>query len=78
MRTPDSDDQRLERLRDLSDQIAAAMAEMLAFQAKVNATLHEIARTRGLERPPAPARRRTSRARRDVGRGGRRTTRRAA
>jgi hypothetical protein len=46
MQDPGSDEDRVERLRALSVQIAEAMAGMLAFQAQINAALHEIARTR--------------------------------
>lgn len=38
--------ERLQRLHDLSDQISAAMTEMLAFQARVTAALLQIERAR--------------------------------
>jgi hypothetical protein len=45
------DDERLERLRDLSRRITDAMAEMIAFEARVNAVLLEIARQRTVRTP---------------------------
>jgi hypothetical protein len=70
MPTYPPDDARLERLRDLSDRITGALADMLAFQAQVDAVLRQIARERGLTmpRPRRPS----------AGRGLRRARRRAA
>jgi len=68
------DNERLDRLRDLSAQIAAAMAEMLAFQTHVKATLRKIAKARGVDLPPVrPSPRSGPR-----NRGSRKRTRRAA
>lgn len=41
-----NDAERLDRLRDLSNQISAAMTELLAFQTRVTTALVEIERVR--------------------------------
>jgi hypothetical protein len=67
---PPPDDVRLERLRDLSERITDALADMLAFQAQIESVLRQIAHARGLPmpRPRGPS----------AGRGLRRGRRRAA
>ena len=45
------DDERLERLRDLSNQITEALGQMLVFEARVNAALREIVEARAVSIP---------------------------
>jgi len=48
------EDNRLERLRDLSNQITLAMAEMVAFEARVNAALRAIIKAHQAHPPETP------------------------